>query len=184
MIIIIGLGNPGKKFENTRHNVGFLMLNYFANQNGFPNFELKEKLKARTSEANFAGKKILLVMPQTFMNESGKTIKKIYEQLKDQIEDVVVIHDDIDLPTGQIKIVKNRGSAGHKGVESIIKYMGDQDLIRIRVGIMPLNGKPEELKNFVLRKIDNLGEIMDKVKEVLEYFIKNGLEKTMNEYNK
>jgi len=141
MIIIIGLGNPGEKYNNTPHNVGFEAVEQFAKENNFPEFKLSEKFKALISEKN----NILLVKPQTFMNESGKSVKKIRRGRTSA--KLIVIHDDIDLPLGKIKISKNRGSAGHKGVESIIKELGTKDFIRIRIGVSRKN-KPDVLKKF------------------------------------
>ncbi|MFA5361557.1 MAG: aminoacyl-tRNA hydrolase, partial [archaeon] len=129
MIIIIGLGNPGEKFKDTRHNVGFMAIDKFAKENNFDDFKLEKKFEAEISKQG----KILLAKPQTFMNNSGKTAKKIKSINKTST--FIILHDDVDLPIGKIKIVKERGSAGHKGVESVIKAIGNKGLIRIRIGI-------------------------------------------------
>ncbi len=182
---IIGLGNPGKKFEKTRHNVGFMAVDEFARKNNFPDFELNKKPNALISQKDG----IILVKPQTFMNESGKSVKNCVKS--DLTQFLVVIHDDIDLPVGKIKIIKERGSAGHKGVESIIKNVGNENLIRIRLGI-----KPEQYrrpvhgtKNFVLKKFSKdeqrlISEAISKTAGAIDFLIKNGLEKAMNKYNK
>ena len=129
MTIIIGLGNPGKKYKNTRHNVGFMAINKFAETNNFPEFKLDRKSNSLLSEKDGA----LLVKPQTFMNESGKAVKEVLKNKP--MENLIIIHDDIDLPVGKIKIIKERGSAGHKGVESTIQNIGNDGLIRFRIGI-------------------------------------------------
>lgn len=183
MIIIIGLGNPDEKFKNTRHNMGFLAIDFFAKKNNFPDFILSKKYESLISENN----NIMLAKPQTFMNESGKAVKLLLKNAKDST--LVVIHDDIDLPIGAIKIVKARGSAGHKGVESIIQNIGNDNVIRFRIGIQPESGKPKNSENFVIKKFTKEEqEITDavskKVTEALNVFINEGLEKTMNEYNK
>jgi len=201
MIIIIGLGNPGEKFKNTRHNVGFMVLDKFAEKNNFPEFKLSKKFNAEISSA-FAeasadreGKKILLVKPQTFMNESGKSVRAITKPYTlDPKPLLVVVHDDIDLPIGKIKIVQERGSAGHKGVESIIKSIGNENLIRIRIGIKPEQYRrpvhgTKKAKNLVLKKFspgeqEILNQTITKTAEVLDFLIKEGLDKAMNEYNK
>lgn len=179
--IIIGLGNPGKKFENTRHNVGFMAIDEFAKKNSFPDFELNKKSNALVSKKD----DVLLAKPQTFMNDSGKAVKELSKN--NPINSLVVIHDDIDLHAGKIKIVEERGSAGHKGVESIIQNIGNKGLIRIRIGIAGQNNK--KAMNVVLKKFSAeeqiiIDKIIVKTADAIESLIKNGLEKTMNEYNK
>jgi len=178
--IIVGLGNPGKKFENTRHNVGFMAIDKFAKKNNFPDFKLQKKADALVSENS----DIILVKPQTFMNESGKAVKKILENSPST--NLIVVHDDIDLPVGKIKIIKDRGSAGHKGVESIIQNIGNENLIRIRIGIAPeqnIEAKKIVLKKFSKEEQEALSQTITKTAEALNFLINNGLEKTMNEYN-
>ena len=180
MIIIIGLGNPGEQYKNTRHNVGFMAVDEFAKKNDFPEFKLQKKSKAEISEKE----NLILVKPHTFMNESGKAVREIIKNKS--VDNIIVIHDDIDLPIGKIKIVQERGSAGHKGVESIIQNIGNEGLVRIRIGIGSDN-KVEAmkivLKNFSPEEQKIINESIQKTIEALELFIKEGLEKTMNEYN-
>ena len=150
MKIIAGLGNPGKKYKGTRHNVGFKIIDEFAKENNFPEFYLSEKNNALISEKN----NIFLIKPQGFMNQSGKTLKTLAEnqpRLK-FLENLIVVHDDIDLLLGKIRISKNRGSAGHKGVESIIGELKSKNFTRLRIGIQPKKGKPENMEKFVLKK--------------------------------
>lgn len=184
MIIIIGLGNPGKKFEGTRHNVGFMALDKFAKENNFPEFSLEKKYEALVCEDLIAGEKIILAKPETFMNESGKTARLLTENNKGEI---IVVHDDIDLPVGKIKIIKERGSAGHKGVQSIIKAVGNDGLIRFRIGIAGQNDAKAMavvLKKFTKDEQIILEKTIEKTAEAISFFVKEGLEKTMNEYNK
>lgn len=145
MIIIAGLGNPGRKYTNTRHNIGFQIIDEFARENNFPEFKMSKKFNALISEKE----NIILVKPQTFMNQSGKAIKKLPET-RTRAE-LIIVHDDIDLPLGKIRISKNRGSAGHKGVESIIKELNSKDFTRLRIGIQPKTGKPKNVEKFVLQ---------------------------------
>jgi len=155
MVLIVGLGNPGQKFEKTRHNLGFRALDEFLKEFDFPFFKFSRKFNAEISEGFLNGGKIILAKPQTFMNNSGKAVKSLTLNLKP--ETLIVVHDDIDLPLGTIRIVQNRGEAGHKGVKSIIDVLGTRDFIRIRIGIKPINNqqlaiKKLEVERFVLKK--------------------------------
>jgi PTH1 family peptidyl-tRNA hydrolase len=199
--IIIGLGNPGEKFKNTKHNVGFLVLDALAKNNNFENFALSKKNLAEISSALFktsADKEdqVVLVKPQTFMNDSGKSVQKLSIHYKLQATNYIVVHDDIDLPIGKIKIVKERGSAGHKGVESIIKAIGNENLVRFRIGIAKeINSttikSPQQktqaldvvLKKFSSSEKEIINSVITKTTEALNFYLINGLEKTMNEYN-
>jgi len=187
MKIIVGLGNPGQKFEDTPHNLGFMVVDAFAQKGGFSDFKTQKKFNALVSERGLGQEKIILIKPQTFMNESGKAVQKVSMNYKLDIGDLIVIHDDIDLPLGSIKIVKNRGSGGHKGVESVIKELGKEDFIRIRLGVLPKMGKPENPEKFVLKKFGekkNIAETIKKAINVIDCLMKDGLEKAMNEHNK
>ena len=122
------------------------------------------------------------------MNESGRAVKKIISNFKFQISNLVVIHDDIDLPLGKLKISKNSGAGGHKGIESIINSLGTQDFIRFKIGICPEKGKPQKIESFVIKKFTKeelkvIEEAIKKTSDALDLFIKEGLEKTMNQYN-
>lgn len=200
MILIIGLGNPGKKYEKTRHNVGFKAVTAFQVKNGFSDFKFSKKLKAEISEGILDSKKIVLAKPQTFMNLSGKAIKlliqkrlkKAVAELRRMPDFLWIIHDDIDLPFGKIKIVKSRGAAGHKGVESIIRELKTKDFVRFRIGIKPINSEQRTTNNiekFVLQKFNKeeekiVKEVIRKTVEAIEIALKDGLEKAMNEFNK
>jgi len=173
-MIIIGLGNPGDKYLNTRHNIGFRVIDQFKEKNKFPEFKLSKKFHSLISK----NKNIILAKPQTFMNKSDQAVKALVNFYK---KELVIIHDDIDLPEGKIKISKSRGSAGHKGIESIIKEVG-KDFIRIRIGIQPEKGKPKNPERFVLQKFTKKTDMKETV-EAVESLISNGLEKTMNKYN-
>lgn len=182
MIIIIGLGNPGEKYSQTRHNVGFMAIDEFASKNSFPEFELNKKSNALISDNN----EILLAKPQTFMNESGITARELIKKYKSKEPKLVVVHDDIDLPVGKIKIVEERGSAGHKGVESIIEAVGNKGLVRLRVGI----GSAENIKakEIVLEKFSEaektqITETIKKTAEALNLYINEGIEKAMAQFN-
>ena len=198
MLIIVGLGNPGEKYINTWHNIGFQFIDRFQEINNFPAFRFSKKFQAEISESKIANKKIILVKPQTFMNESGRAVKKIFKFkisifnkfLIDQFSNnLFVIHDDIDLPLGKIRIVKNRGAAGHKGVESIIDKLKTKNFIRIRIGISTKAAESKNAERFVLQKFGEeekkiIKEIIEKTVKEIEFILRNGLKKGMNEYNK
>ena len=190
MILIAGLGNPGKKYEKTRHNIGFAVIDNLAKKYNWPVFKLNEKFNADISEGEFSGQKIILAKPQTFMNLSGNALLKITKNYKLGAENLILVHDDIDLPLGKIKIVKNRGAAGHKGVESIIKSLGTKNFIRFRIGIKPKQYRRPvyDTEKFVLQKFTKqeekiIKEAVVKTAEAIEYSLKEGLEKAMNRYN-
>jgi peptidyl-tRNA hydrolase, PTH1 family len=152
MKLIVGLGNPGKKYEGTRHNAGFMAI---------------DELKKYDIEDS------ILAKPKTFMNNSGKAVKEMVGYYKVKPEDLWVIHDDIDLPIGEFKISENRGSAGHKGVQSIIDELGIKNFNRIRIGICPAEGKPERIEEFVLKKFskkesEGLKEALSKITEKMK----------------
>lgn len=187
MIIFVGLGNPGEQYKNTRHNVGFNAIDAFAEKNNFPEFSLQKKSNALISENIIGAENVVLAKPQTFMNESGKAVKKLIENCKLKIENcIVVVHDDVDLPVGKIKIIKERGSAGHKGVESIIKAIGNDGLIRIRIGIGSqdkVEAMKVVLKNFSPEEQKTINETIQKAVSALDLFVAEGIEKTMNKFN-
>jgi PTH1 family peptidyl-tRNA hydrolase len=180
MKIIIGLGTPGEQYQNTRHNVGFMAIDKFAKENDFDEFKLEKKFDAQISKNG----KVLLAKPQTFMNNSGKSAKKL--KAINKTATFMILHDDADLPIGKIKIVKERGSAGHKGVESVIKAIGNKGLLRVRIGV---GGKKATdamkivLKNFSEIEQKEMNKVIKKTVQALDLFIKEGIEKAMNEYN-
>ncbi len=134
-ILVLGLGNPGKEYENTRHNAGFILLDQLQKKWSFPCFKLEKKFDADISEGFQTGRKIILAKPQTFMNLSGKSVKKFLDFYKMIPEEIVVIHDDLDIAMGTLKIATNSSSAGHNGVQSIIDKIGTQEFRRMRIGI-------------------------------------------------
>jgi PTH1 family peptidyl-tRNA hydrolase len=197
MKVIIGLGNPGKKFEKTRHNLGFMVLDKFARKNKFPKFKIKKEFLATVSEKKIGKEKIILAKPQTFMNNSGLAVKRILEKLRtSKIESLTsnlwVIHDDLDIPFGKIKISFGRGSAGHKGVQSIIDELKTKNFFRFRIGIKPKQNYItlySSIENFVLGKFNKderkiLKEIIEKACQAIEIAIKESVERAMSEFNK
>ena len=168
MILIVGLGNSGKKYEKTRHNVGFRVID------GLRFLNLK---------------KVILAKPKAFMNQSGKAVKLLVTRYQLPATSLWVVHDDIDLPLGKIRISKGRGAAGHKGVESIIKEINSKNFIRLRVGIQPKIHKPKNIEKFVLQKFNKdeekiVKEVIKKSVEAVEILLREGLERAMNKFNK
>jgi len=189
MILIIGLGNPGTKFKNTRHNLGFEILNEFKEENQFSDWKLKSKLKSQLSEGRSGRKKILLAKPQTFMNNSGRAVLLLSSFYKTKTEDIWILHDDLDIDLGKMKIITGHGPAGHNGVKSIIRELGTNNFIRFRIGIKPEdNYKPRDLKKFVLQKFTKKEkEEIKKAKHTacaaIDTATRKGIEKAMNDFN-
>lgn len=150
MKVIIGLGNPGKQYENTRHNAGFLALDLFAKKNNVA--ITTRKFKALVGELFVKGEKVLLVKPQTYMNLSGESVSQILNYYDLDECDIFVIADDLDLPVGTIRIRDSGSSGGQRGVQNIIDHLGTKEFLRLKIGIG--NNKMIETKDYVLGKID------------------------------
>lgn len=175
-MLIVGLGNPGRKFKKTWHNLGFLVLDQFRKENNFPYFKLSKKLKSQISEKEFKRKKIILAKPQTFMNNSGKALKELISYYQLPLVKLIVVHDELDLPLGKIKISQNRGPGGHKGVASIIEEIGSKNFSRVRIGIKPeekiARKKDYLLKTFSLEKEQILKKIFKETTKILTQLAK------------
>lgn len=189
MILIVGLGNPGKKYEKTRHNVGFMVLDRLAKELA-GEFRTSEKFNAEIAEATatFPGEKkkvrLILAKPQTFMNNSGESVIKLVNFYKFRTEDQVwVVHDDLDIELGTIRIRISGSSAGQKGIESIIEKLGTDKFVRFRIGIKPQEGQPKAAEEFVLEKFRPeekklIDEQIIKVVESLFHAMDRGIIKT------
>ena len=186
MKLIFGLGNPGKKYESTRHNMGFITLDKLALKHGIAVNE--GRLKGLSGKGLVEGEKVILIKPQTFMNLSGECVRAYMDYYKIEPDDVIIIYDDIDLDPGQIRI-RARGSAGsHNGMKSVITHMGTQEFARIRVGV---GSKPEDwdLADYVLARPDgedkiSIEEGTDKAVTAVEDILAKGIDDAMNLYNK
>jgi len=190
MILVVGLGNPGKKFEKTRHNVGFRAVDGFQEKNNFSAFKLSKKFLAEISEGALDDEKVILAKPQTFMNDSGRAVKLLTKNYKLKTGSLFIIHDDIDLPLGKIRISVGRSSAGHKGVESIIRELKTKNFVRFRIGIKPekIENREQKIEKFVLEKFSKdegkiLGGAIKEAVEAIEMAIKEGAEKAMTKFN-
>ncbi|HRY60454.1 MAG TPA: aminoacyl-tRNA hydrolase [Patescibacteria group bacterium] len=183
MKIIVGLGNPGKKYTNTRHNVGFLGLEQIINKTKkqeskvsiIQEFKLEKKFDAEVAKLKLGKEDIILVKPQTFMNNSGIAVRKVVDFYKVNPEkDLIVIYDDIDIPLGKIKMRAEGSSAGHRGLQSIIDNLGTERFIRVRIGI----GRPEDeltkIEDWVLQAL----KVSEKeiIENVIEDLLINGIQ--------
>lgn len=170
MKLIFGLGNPGKKYEKTRHNVGFLFLNYFAQKFSFPVSKTEKKFKAEISEGNVNGEKILLVKPITFMNLSGEAVQAIQNFYKVEKQDIVIIYDDKDMEFGKVRFREEGSSGGHNGIKSIISVLS-QDFKRIKIGVANDEmSKFKDTADFVLSnfKKEEMDELSFAFEEVID----------------
>lgn len=185
MYLIVGLGNPENEYANTRHNMGFNVINKICRKN---NIEItKSKFKGLYETGVIEGKKVILLKPQTFMNSSGESIKEIVEFYNIEPKEIIIIYDDIDVEQGKIKIRKQGGPGSHNGMKSVIKELGTTEFTRIRVGI----GKPiykNDMINYVIGKVPKeeqeiLAKGVEKATEALEEILKNNIDIAMNKYN-
>jgi PTH1 family peptidyl-tRNA hydrolase len=189
MKLIGGLGNPGRSYAHNRHNIGFICLNHFARSQGIKLD--KKKGLARIGEGKAAGNKVVLARPQTFMNNSGQSVSRLVDRFDIDLNDLIVIHDDLDLPLAKIRINFGSSSGGHKGINSIIQELGSQDFIRIRIGIGRPN-KPEVseddiiayvLSDFTPTEKRAIDKIIPTVSEAILCLLKEGLTPAMNRFN-
>ena len=186
MYLIAGLGNPGTKYEMTRHNIGFHTIDYIADELGVKVKKLK--YKALYGECEINGEKVLLVKPQTYMNLSGESIIEFVKFFKIPVENVIIISDDIALDTGRIR-VRGKGSAGgHNGLKSIIYMLNSDAFARVRIGVGSPQHKDHELADFVLGRfgkdeIPVLEEAIIKAYKAVKEIIARGFESAMNKYN-
>ena len=187
--LIAGLGNPGRSYANNRHNIGFICLRYFARTQGIK-FDKKQGL-ARIGTGTVAGGKVVLARPQTFMNKSGQSVSRLVRKFKVKPQDLLVIHDDLDLPLAKIRISSGSGSGGHKGINSIIAELGTQDFTRIRVGTgRPAKPNPTEddiiayvLSDFTPQERKAVNPVIPKVAEAILCLLTEGLTTAMNRFN-
>lgn len=209
MFYIVGLGNPGEEYKQSRHNTGRLVLADFIKKNCKDEPEADKKFSALKCEGKVGKESFMVLMPETFMNKSGASLKTLTGKLlkkkkvmvkgkKKEVlvaESLIVLHDDLDLPIGKIKLAFNRGSGGHKGVESIMRLLKTEAFIRVKVGICPTtpSGKPKKpdhkkLLDFIIDKfspkeLEVIKKEGKKVNEMLTAILEDGLEKAMSQHN-
>ena len=182
--LVIGLGNPGAAYRNTRHNAGFLVLNRLAQAFSIPLD--KSKFDAVLGRGKIGNHEIILALPQAFMNRSGPPVLRVINYFKILIEEILVVHDDIDLPVGRIKIKVNGGHGGHNGLKSLIDSLGDKNFVRLRVGI----GRSEvsTVANHVLGRFNDLEfrgleQTLQHACDAVIMIIEKGLRESMNLFN-
>ena len=183
--LIAGLGNPGRNFERNRHNVGFMLLNHIATRLG-ENFT-KVESKALVAKTSYLGERVILVKPQTYMNNSGGPISSLIRYYQVLLDNVLITYDDVDLPLGTIRIRPYGGSAGQKGMQSIIESLGTEEFPRLRIGTGRPPGRMEAadyvLQDFPSSEMDLLADTLDRAVEAVLTFIQYGIDRAMNEYN-
>lgn len=192
-IFIVGLGNPGEQYRNTPHSAGFMVVDEFAKRLEFPDFKM-EPDGILVSQKELGDRTVILAKPQMFMNNSGKALAKLFSRQKirkaKSYPNLWVVNDDLDLPLGKIKIGQNRGSAGHKGVQSIIDQLKTKNFVRFRIGIQTpeVANKMIPGMKFVLKKISpaeqtNYDKVIDTAISALNAGLAEGIEKAMTVYN-
>lgn len=155
MNLIVGLGNPGEQYEKTRHNAGFIAVDALANTKGVGEWQLKDKFKTEITEfTDENSDKTILAKPQTFMNLSGEAVQALKHFYKLENDDITVVHDELDIPSGEVREKTGGSSAGHNGVESIINHIGE-DFHRIRIGILNDQANQMEASAFVLGRLSD-----------------------------
>ena len=186
MKLIVGLGNPGAKYAGTRHNAGFSVIDELAER-----YNIKvdtSKHKALIGKGIIKGEKVILAMPQTFMNLSGESVRAIMDFYKLTVEDLIVVYDDIDLDVGKLRIREKGSAGGHNGMKNIILHSGSQEFVRVRVGV---GKKPEQmdLADHVLGRFSTedrklVDEAIEKAAKAVDIMISQGADAAMNEYNR
>jgi PTH1 family peptidyl-tRNA hydrolase len=195
MFYIVGLGNHGTKYQNTRHNVGWLVCDYVREKANFSSLASDNAMSGRVAEGNIVGQPVRMLYPDTYMNNSGSAVAKFAPCT--EIGNLIVIHDDIDLPFGEIKLGKGRGDGGNNGIKSVIEKLGTKEFIRIRVGIAPRSFWTGEVKRpkgggplerFVLKPFNRseaakIEEVKERAYGALQEILANDLTSAMNKYN-
>jgi PTH1 family peptidyl-tRNA hydrolase len=191
MKLIVGLGNPGRAYATNRHNLGFMCLNHFAKTQGI-RFDRKQS-QARIGSGEIADNKAVLAKPQTYMNRSGQSVGRLVNKFNINPDDLIIIHDDLDLPLGTIRIRRSGGSGGHKGIDSIISYLESQDFPRLRIGIgrptTPLAEISENdiiafvLSDFTPEEKQVITQVIPRASEAILCLLTEGLAAAMNKFN-
>ena len=184
MKLIVGLGNPGKEYEKTRHNVGFNVVDAYLKDK---NIDItKEKFDGLYADTNINGERIIFLKPQKYMNLSGEVVRKYVDYFKIDTSDILVIHDDLDQELGKIKLKQNSSSGGHNGIKNIEQCLNTKDYKRLKIGIS--NNKKLDTKDYVLGKFtkeesDTLSESINISKQIIDDFLVLDFDKLMNKYN-
>jgi PTH1 family peptidyl-tRNA hydrolase len=183
--IIVGLGNPGSRYENTRHNVGVKVLELLLERAGA---SLKShKSGSLVAEVNISGRPSILARSTSYMNETGGPVGKLIRWYKAEPDHVIVVHDEIDIPFGEVRVKFGGGTAGHNGLRSLASHLGTNEFIRVRVGVSRPRGQRDAadhvLDEFGGAERRELSEIVERAADAVESIVANGVERTMNEVN-
>jgi PTH1 family peptidyl-tRNA hydrolase len=182
--LIVGLGNPGSKYQWTRHNAGFMVLDRLSHVSGIP--VTKKRFSGFYGEGSWKNERLLLLKPQTFMNLSGQSVAEALRFHKIDLQNLLVIHDDLDIPYGRVKLKEGGGHAGHNGLRSLVSELGGGGFIRIRVGIgRPRFGDAADyvLSNFTKDELVVLPQMVDEIIDLLDLYLMEGLGKAKSVYN-
>lgn len=187
MKLLIGLGNPGKDYAATRHNAGFMAMDFLAGHFGLPPFRFAEKHKSEITEGEIAGEKIMLIKPQTYMNLSGQAAQSVACFYKIPAKDIVAVYDEASLPFGALRIRPDGSAGGHNGVKSLIGALG-AGFARVRLGIGPEKSFPGPLEDYVLGKLAKeektlLNRVIKKLPAAIEILLRDGIEEAMHQFN-
>lgn len=187
MYLIAGLGNPGREYENTRHNAGFMAVSELASRLQVMELKDKHKLQSFVGEGSYSGHKLILAQPKTFMNLSGQAVAAIMQWYKIPLDRLIVIYDDVDLELGRLRLRPGGASGGHHGIESVIAHVHSSDFIRVRIGIgrEGLAGDVSKyvLENFLPAERAVIAEAVQKAADAVLMLIQDGLEPAMNRFN-
>jgi len=187
--IVVGLGNPGLKYEFNRHNIGFRIVDSLA-RNIEIEFKKVKSYYSLISRGMINNHKVMLVKPQTFMNLSGRAVSKVVSYYKIPLQDLLIVYDDLNLELGQVRIRKKGSAGGHKGIESIMQYLNSEEIPRLRIGIgnpsvnFNFNCMSYVLSNFNNDEKDKIGEVIQLSTEAIKTVIEDGFEKAMRKYNR
>lgn len=186
MKLIAGLGNPGDKYKFTRHNAGFMALDYLSCQWGFE-FKFESKFNAEFAKTNHNGESVLLLKPHTFMNLSGQSLIAVMNFYKIQQQDIIIIYDDIALPVGKMRFRAKGSDGGHNGIKSVIQVLGGNNSFdRLKIGIGPQPNLPSEvyvLQNFTQEQLAELKEELPRIKDAMETYLAEGLQPAQTKFN-
>jgi PTH1 family peptidyl-tRNA hydrolase len=184
-ILFVGLGNPGREYRNNRHNIGFMALDRLAGRLGI-NFSRLES-KALITKTEYSGRRLILAKPQTFMNLSGQSVSSLVRFYKIPLENMLVAYDDVDLPFGTIRLRPGGGSAGHRGMGSVIERLGIENFPRLRMGVGRPTGHMEAadyvLQDFSRSEVETLPVILDNAVDAMLLYVTKGLVSAMNQFN-
>jgi PTH1 family peptidyl-tRNA hydrolase len=183
--LIVGLGNPGPRYAKNRHNVGYQVVGILAQRHQMT--FARVMFKACVTTGSIAGERVVLTRPLTFMNLSGQTVRPLLRWYHLDLSELLVIHDDLDLPLGRIRLREHGGSGGHKGMRSIIQSLSSEEFPRLRVGIgRPLRGEPQDyvLQDFTAVQLITMEEAYDRAAAAAEHFVGRGIVSAMSEFNR